>query len=201
MLKLSHLSNNNFDKGIVLILLTLTTLAQGQGNFSLRSFTGSVEGTSNFRDWKSAINSIACTGSLQSIGNTLESVKNVEIKILVSSIKGTEGESMDRKTYEAFRYHQHPFIIYRFSFAKVKIDTKNNVLIEPLGDLTMGGVKRQVPFIAKGKVLPNGDLSLHVVKKLNLNDFDIDPPTALMGAVRVGNEVVLNFELILDYSP
>jgi polyisoprenoid-binding protein YceI len=185
---------------LILALVAKSHTILAQGNFSLKSFTGSVQGTSNVRDWKSTINDIRCKASFQSTGNKLESIKNVEIKILVESIKGTEGESMDRKTYESFKSDKYPFIIYTFERASVRIDGKNNVTIEPVGDLTMAGTTLQIPFSAKGKVLPNGDLQLFVSKNLDLGDFKIEPPTALLGTVRVSEDIILNFELLLTQS-
>lgn len=169
-------------------------------NFSLKSFVATVQGTSNVRDWKSDINEVTCTGTILSAGDKLEMAKNVELKIKVESIKGTEGKSMDMKTYEAFRYKEFPYITYTFTQAKIKSDTHHELMIEPVGILTMGGVKRQTVFSVIGKRLTNGNLEVHITKKLNLADFNIEPPSAYLGAVKVDEVIILNLKLILDYK-
>jgi len=184
---------------LILLVLVLPVGLSAQ-NFSLKSFVGTVQGTSNVRDWKSSINTITCKGTIVASGNKLEAAKNVELKILVESIKGTEGKAMDLKTYEAFRYKEHPYITYTFSSSQITTDTDNNLTISPSGNLTMGGVKRQTVFNVKGKKLPNGDLEVNITKKLDLGDFNIEPPTAYLGAVKVDEEIVLTLKLILTFN-
>ncbi len=200
-IKVSRLQEITTQLIIALLMLGLGSYnSSAQAIFSLKSFIGSVQGTSNIRDWKSDINQIECKGLPHYEGQKLESIKNVELKILVESIKGKEGESMDRKTYEAFKYDKYPYITYTFITALVKMEDKNNITIDPWGDLTMAGTTKHVLFSAKGTVLPNGDLHLYVSKKLNLRAYDIEPPTAMLGAVKVSEEIVLNLELVLTLT-
>lgn len=184
--------------GVLFFLLTFASVSAQ--NFSLKSFAASVQGTSNVRDWKSTINELTCTGTITSSGDKLETAKNVELKIKVESIKGTEGKSMDMKTYEAFRYKEFPYITYTFTLAKIRSDAQHELMIEPVGILTMGGVKRQTVFVATGKKLANGNLEVYITKKLNLADFNIEPPSAYLGAVKVDEVIILNLKLILDYK-
>lgn len=166
-------------------------------NFSVKSAKGSIGGTSNLHDWEMEITKIECKGTFQSVGNEVEAVKNVEVKIPVKNIKSEEGKIMDEKTYKAFESDKNPHIIYTFSSADVKTDGSGAVTIEASGNLSMAGTSKPVSITAKGKVLPNGDLQFSVSKKLNMTEFKMDPPTALMGAIKVGPEVTVKFDLVL----
>ncbi|CAN5357541.1 hypothetical protein BH11BAC1_BH11BAC1_03860 [soil metagenome] len=166
-------------------------------DFHLKSVKASVEGTSSLHDWKSEITKIECKGTFQSFDKTLEAIKNVEVKIPVSGIKSEEGKKMDDKTYEAFKSDKNPFITYAFSSAKVKIDKSRSVNIEVTGNLTMAGSTRPVSLTAKGKLLANGDLQLNISKKLKMTDFNMKPPTALLGTIKTGDAITVNFDLVL----
>ena len=166
-------------------------------NFTVKSAKGVVEGTSSLHDWEMQITKIECKGAFQSLDNVVSAAKNVEVKILVKGIKSKEGKIMDNKTYDAFDSDNNPYIIYSFSSADVKIDGSGGVTIAASGNLNMAGTGKSVPITAKGKVLANGDLQLSVSKKLNMTEFKMDPPTALMGTIKVGPEVTVNFDLVL----
>ena len=166
-------------------------------NFSVKSVKGLIKGTSNLHDWEMEITKIDCKGAFQSTDNTINAAKNVEVKIQVESIKSEEGKIMDNKTYKAFESEKNPYITFTFSSADVKTDGSGNVTIAASGNLNMAGTSKTVSITAKGKVLANGDIQLSVSKKLNMSEYKMDPPTALMGAIKVGPEVEVKFDLVL----
>jgi polyisoprenoid-binding protein YceI len=63
------------------------------------------------------------------------------------------------------------------------------------GKLTVAGVTKDIDLVAKAKV--NADKSINVKgsKKINMRDWDIDPPSFMMGAVKTGEEVTISFDL------
>lgn len=181
-----------------IMLLAFITGMNAQSNFTLKSVKATIQGTSSLHDWESDITKIMFQGSLQSEGKVLKTIKDVEVKVPVQSIKSKEGRIMDNKTYDAFKSDKHPFIIYSFNLAQAKTDNNNSVSIETTGNLTMAGTTKPVALTAKGKVLDNGDLQLMISKKLKMTDFKMVPPTAMMGAIKVGDEVTVNFNLVLS---
>jgi hypothetical protein len=48
--------------------------------------------------------------------------------------------------------------------------------------------------------LANGDVQIIGSRKLNMKDFNMVPPTAMMGTIKVGEEVTVNFNLTLTNS-
>jgi len=166
-------------------------------SFSLKSPKGVIEGTSNLHDWKIDVTKMECKGSFQSVDNVVKSVKNVEVKIPVLDLKSEKGKTMDGKTYEAFNSDKHPYITFAFSSADVKTDASGAVTIAASGSLSMAGKTKTVPVTAKGKTLANGDLQLSVTQKLTMSEFDMKSPTALMGTIKVGDEVTVRFDIVL----
>lgn len=185
---------------IAVVIFMIPYMAHSQSNYTLKSVKATIQGTSSLHDWESDITKILFKGSVQSEGKTLKSIKDVEVKVPVASIKSKEGKIMDNKTYDAFKYEKNPFIIYTFNVAQAKTDNNNAVSIETTGNLTMAGTTKPVVLAAKGKVMDNGDLHLTISKKLKMTDFKMVPPTAMMGAIKVGDEVTVNFNLVLSQT-
>ena len=165
--------------------------------FSFKSLKAVVQGTSTLHKWESQITKIEGKGSFQSKDNKIVTIKDMEVKIEVEGIKSKEGKIMDNKTFETFSSDKNPFIIYAFSNAPVKIDASNAATIEASGNLTMAGINKPVPVMAKGQVLPNGDLQLSISKKLKMSDFNMKPPVMMLGTIKVGDEVTLVFDIVL----
>jgi polyisoprenoid-binding protein YceI len=182
---------------IVLILLSGIIEMQAQTNLSLKSIHASVKGTSTLHNWESKITKVDFKGASVSESNTLKAIENVEVKIAVKSIKSKEGKKMDEKTYEVFKSDKHPFIIYQFTDAKVKEDSEQSVTIEATGNLTMAGKTKLVSLTGNGKVLANGDLKITIEKKIKMSDFDMTPPTMFLGAINVGDEITVIFDMTL----
>lgn len=101
---------------------------------------------------------------------------------------------MDNKTYDAFNHEKNPHIIFTLSAQKIN---EANSTIDVQGNLSMAGTTKPVSLTLSYKLLPNGALQVTGSKKLTMTDFKMEPPTAMMGTIKVGNDVVVNFDLIL----
>jgi polyisoprenoid-binding protein YceI len=124
--------------------------------------------------------------------------KDVQVTIPVKTIKSTEGRMMDNKTYEAFQSDTHPTITFAVPLSQVTVDESRNIVIKASGKLTMAGTTRPVVIEARGKVLPNGDLQIAVAQHINMIDFNMKPPTVMMGAIKVGDAVTVVVDLVLN---
>lgn len=153
-----------------------------------------VTGSSTLHEWTSEVSQVDWSGLITLTDNKLEA-KNLVITIPVKSIKSTHGKMMDNKTYEAFRYEKNPTIIYKITGTQTKESDKS--VLEATGTLTMAGVTKAFPVQVKSKSLPNGTLVLTGSRKIKMTDFNMDPPTAMMGTINVGEEVTVNFEVTL----
>lgn len=154
-----------------------------------------VQGSSSLHDWESQITKAEWKGLFQIENLALVDVKNVEVKIPVESIKSTKGKIMDSKTYDAFDAEKHPFIIFSLTSAKIN---QTAGIIDAKGTLTMAGATRPIDLQAKYKVLPSGELQVTVSKTLKMTDFKMEPPTAMMGTIKVGDEVTVNFDATIN---
>lgn len=187
-------------KAIKVLLITVWVLAiQLQAAnaqvFSVKSYKVSVKGTSSLHDWESSVDKLEARGSFSLSGNALSDVKDVVVKIPVKAIKSTKGKMMDNKTWDAFNYEKHPTITFTLSERKIN-PTKQSLIAK--GTLTMAGVTKSVELHLAYKVLPGGELQVTGEHKLLMSDFKMEPPTAMMGTIKVGDEIAVDVDIILS---
>jgi hypothetical protein len=62
----------------------------------------------------------------------------------------------------------------------------------------MAGTTKPIDLVANYKVLSNGDLQITGSKKIKMTDFNMEPPTAMMGTIKVGDDVIIGFDIVLS---
>jgi polyisoprenoid-binding protein YceI len=102
---------------------------------------------------------------------------------------------MDNKTYDAFNYEKYPLIVFTLTSEKIN---SSNLTADLKGTLAMAGASRPIDVQISYKILGNGDLQIIGSKKLKMTDFNMEPPTAMMGTIKVGDEVTVSFDIVLS---
>ncbi|HEX8039297.1 MAG TPA: YceI family protein [Chryseosolibacter sp.] len=178
----------------ILIVALYINNVQAQQSLQVKAYSLMIEGTSSLHDWESTVEKLDFKGTFTLAGNSLTAIKGVVATIPVKSIKSPKGKMMDNKTYEAFNYEKNPNII--FTMTGSKIDERKGI-IDALGTLTMAGMTKPIDLSLNYKLLPDGDVRITGSKKLLMTDFKMEPPTAMMGAIKVADEVVVKIDLTL----
>ncbi len=148
-----------------------------------------VTGTSSLHNWESTIEDFKYTASITVEGNTILKINQLEFTVAVKSIKSGKS-GMDKKTYEALREADHPTISYNLISAIPQSDNT----VTSTGELTIAGKKRKVTMEVNYEIYPSivefrGELTI------NMSDYEISPPTALMGTIKTGDEVTIRFSI------
>jgi polyisoprenoid-binding protein YceI len=167
----------------------------GQVSYKTQATKMSVTGSSTLHEWTSEVSQIEWTGLITIIDHQIEA-KNVTITIPVKGIKSEHGKMMDNKTYESFKSDKNPNLTYKVTGSKTKT-IGNDTFMEVTGVLTMAGVSKTISLDVKSKTLPNGNMVLTASQKIKMTEFKMEPPTAMMGSIKVGDEVTVNFEITL----
>lgn len=181
---------------IIALFIVQTTNIQAQ-SFKLKSYKLTVSGTSTMHDWESNAEKVDFKGIIKLTDNMLVDIQAAVVKVPVVSIKSTKGKIMDNKTYDAFDYEKNPNIIFTLNSAKINTNTST---VDMKGTLAMAGATRPVDITARYKVLQNGDVQFTGSKKLKMTDFKMEPPTAMMGAIKVGDDITVNFDIVTTIS-
>ena len=180
-------------KTIVLVPLILIAVEmQAQKASTLKSHKVTVEGTSSLHDFTSEVTKVNWTGSVVTEGKTVKSISGVTVAMPVESIKSTKGDTMDEKTYEAFKSKQNPTITFKMTNATV---TGNAV--KASGTISMAGVSKPATINATVSVQADGTVKLTGSQPITMTDYKMVPPKAVMGTIKVGEKVTILFELVI----
>jgi polyisoprenoid-binding protein YceI len=176
----------------VLLAFICSSYASAQNSYEITSSQIFIAGTSNVHDWKSEATKAEASGAMTIEAATLKSIKSLTVTIPVGGIKSTKGSIMDKKTWSALQKDKHPNITYNLT--KVNNLSKNgdSYDIKTTGNLTIAGETRSIEMTVKGKVIGN-DIQFEGSKKMKMTDFKIDPPTALMGTMKTGDDITISF--------
>ena len=175
------------------LLFFLVNDIQAQA-FKVKTYTMHVSGTSTMHVCQSSVQKLSVNGAFAVSPNELSEVKDVVVKIPVTSIKSTKGKIMDNKTYEAFNHEKYPEIVFVMKSQTVNTATST---IDLKGTLSMAGKTLPVDLKVSYKLASNGDLKITGSKQISMTTFGMEPPTAMMGAIKVGNDVSVTFEITL----
>ncbi len=174
------------------ILAAATLPIQAQELYTIGSQTTMhIEGTSTLHDWTSEVEIVRGQGKFTLEGNKLAGISGLKISIVVKSIKSGKGAMMDNNTYKALKASQYPEIIYELQSVQVLPDQK----LSALGKLTIGGVSKTTKMEV-GYQVEAGKLSIKGEMPIVMQEFNIDPPTAMMGTIKTGEEVTVVFNAV-----
>lgn len=152
-----------------------------------------VDGTSNIHDW--TIEAENTNGLLIVNFNeeNLEKITKLEFSAVAESlVSGKSG--MDKNTYKALNTDKYKNITFTLNKVNgIEKISESDYKVKTTGSLTIAGVKKQVSLNFNVKRATD-QLVLTGQYKLNMTDFGIDPPTAMFGTIKTGEEVLIKFE-------
>ncbi|MBL0099059.1 MAG: YceI family protein [Saprospiraceae bacterium] len=81
-----------------------------------------------------------------------------------------------------------------------EVTTKDNksYTVKSMIKLTIAGKTLDTELISQVKRINDNSFSVKGEKKISMKDYGMEPPSFMLGAVTTGNDVVLNFDLVLN---
>ena len=143
-----------------------------------------IEGTSTIHDWTVVANTME--GSLKTDGSWLHTLN---FTVEVGSIKSTRGAVMDKKTHNALKIETDPVV----TFVMDKVSDAG--IVE--GVLSIAGKEKTIEIPT---TISNNDTTVKISGEysITLQDWDIEPPSAMFGQIVVGDDVTVKFDLVFS---
>jgi hypothetical protein len=153
-----------------------------------------VSGTSTFRDWTMESSKGECNAVF--IINAAGAITGLSFLSFVTPVQALKsGHSLlDKTAYAALKADSNPVITYYLSSASLLADGT----LKCMGKLTLAGDTQEQDLIATAKIRNDKSIVFGCTKKLNMRDFNVTPPKALFGAIKIGDVITLQFELPLQ---
>lgn len=191
----------------IFMLTSVLLQASAQTSFVLipKSSKLMIAGTSSLHDWQCMVEQYS--GMLQAVyaSNELSDIRSLSFSAIVTSILSVKEDGsyfekgMDKNIYRAMKSDQYPSLT--FSLSKVNTITLagRDYQIQAMGNLRIAGVTKPITISVVGRTEQSGIVFEGTVP-LKMTDFSIDPPTALFGTIKTGNEVAIHFKMVFQSS-
>ena len=152
-----------------------------------------VSGTSTMHDWdmKTSKGESNATVTLNASGK-LSGLTALSFTVPAETLK-SDHTSMDKNAYKALKTADHSTISYTLSSATVDADGA----IKCQGKLSIAGVTLNESLTATGQVNADKSISVKGSKKISMKEYNMSPPSFMLGTVKTGNDVTVQFNLTL----
>ncbi|MDR5591925.1 YceI family protein [Christiangramia sp. SM2212] len=174
-----------------LLLLSLGLNAQSF-QFDNNSSSLIVYGTSNIHDWIIDAAKSSGTITLATSDQKITGIENLEMVIRSESLKSGKS-GMDKNTYKALKTEQFKTITYKLKSVKsINQSSNGSYHVMTSGILELAGVKKNTD-LKFNLELQNNKVTINGEHELKMTDFNIEPPTAVFGSIKTGDEVKIKF--------
>ncbi|WP_405605771.1 YceI family protein [Polaribacter sp. Asnod1-A03] len=179
---------------VAMFLFTSSKFYAQEYNVDTKNSTLLVYGTSNIHDWE--IETENQTGTISLDKSNDFQIKKLNLVVEAESLKSGKG-GMDKNTYKALNTKKFKTIEFQFVSSKEITDLKDgNFKIKSKGNLTIAGVTKEILLDFNLNI--NGEtIKLVGEKSIRMTDYNVSPPTALLGTIKTGDTVTIKFNTIL----
>jgi YceI-like domain len=158
-----------------------------------------VLGTSNLHNWSMEAKDLSCSAKFTfgpAAGSSPTALSSFEFTIPVHNLKSGES-SMDSRAYTAMKAGKFASITYAQESAVILPGQNGEFQIKSTGNLTIAGVTQSVVVTASCHANPDGSITCSGSQQVKMTDYQIKPPSFMLGALKTGDALTINFSLIL----
>ncbi len=155
-----------------------------------------IKGTAPLHNW--GMTAHAFTGSAKfSFGenNELRAVSEFSLNLPVHNLM-SEDRGMEKSAYKALKEDKFKDIVFELTSAMFIKSGSEHYLILLHGNLTMAGVTQPTTLKTSACINKDGTILCTGSLPLYLSDYNIQRPSFLLGTMKVGDVLVLNYNLL-----
>jgi len=155
-----------------------------------------LSGTSTLHNW--AMDARTFSGSADftfKAPGQLSGLKSLTFELAVSDLRSGES-GLDKNAYKALNAKEYKDITFKLLSATVTPKDEGKYLIKAHGNLTIAGVTKEVVIAVNCSVDKEGTITCTGSEGLNMTDYAVKPPKFLLGAMKTGDAITLDFTLV-----
>lgn len=182
------------------LAMAATPLAGPQLNLGSESKLW-VEGTSTVRDWKCQAPVVEATigGDASAVKAVLAGEKGISavtIVVPVPKMNCNDNNTMNEHMRKALKAEAFPTITFKLQGYELAKGTPMTATLS--GTLLLGGVEKPMSFPVEVADGGAGKLRVTGSTIVKMKEHDLKPPSLMLGTMRVGNDVTVKFDLLLN---
>ena len=159
-----------------------------------------INGSSTVRSFECTATSFAtdiqsAPGTVAALVTGEKVVTTVEVTVPAAKLDCRNG-TMNEHMMKALKAKANPNIV--FTLASYDLVPQNEGLRITLnGQLTLGGVTKPVTIATAAKPEADGTLRVSGTHEIRMTEFDLKPPSLMLGTMKVDEKVKVSFDLLL----
>ena len=153
-----------------------------------------VLGSSNLHDWTMSDEHITSGAAFTFQDGKLNDVTALNFSMKVKELKSSE-DLLNSRAYKAMNADQYPAITFKMTAASATPLANGHYTIKASGKLQIGAVTKDVVLYANAVQNADKTISCSGSEKLKMSDYGIAPPSFMFGALKVVDDVTIQFNL------
>jgi polyisoprenoid-binding protein YceI len=170
-----------------------SVFAQQAVNLIPSSSTMTIQGTSSLHDWEEKVDKFDVRLSVKLKDKEITSIDNANFVCKAASIS-SESSIMTNKTLEALKADKFPEITFKLVSVDKLTSQGGTFSGTASGDISLAGVTKRITLAFTG-INTSNRITLKGSKTVSLKDYNIKPPTAMLGTLKTGDQVTISFNL------
>ena len=166
-----------------------------------------LEGKSNLHDFESRTTKISVKftadpntsvpSTLEGLAGFLLGVRSLDVEVPVTALRSSKA-ALDKNLWQDLRADKHPTVTFHLTANTVTPVQPggDTLVIKADGVLTVAGRERPVALTARAYGADQG-IWLEGRETLRMTDFGIKPRTMMLGTLRVKDQIVVRYRLLI----
>lgn len=195
IIDLSRIKTQKFMKLILttLILPLLWLQAAAQDEYTLKTISITVTGTSTLHDWEMKTDNGRGQALFTTDGSGPAALKDLSVTIVAETLKSGK-DAMDKNAYKSLKTDKHKNITLQIANAVIQ-KQGNDYVVNAEGKLQIAGTTKPVTIKATGTSDRNGNIRFKGERSLKMSDFGVEPPAFMFGSVKTGDDINVIFDV------
>lgn len=171
-------------------------VVKAQTNYQNTTGKVVVKGTSTLHDWEMASEKGQTKATFTLNGDQLTGITALHFNVLAESLK-SDKSGLDKNAYKALNTEKHKNITFTLTNGSVNSAGGNKYKISATGNLNINGKAKKVTLNADGVLQSDNSLTVSGSTKFKMSEFDVKAPVLMMGSIKTGDEVTIEFQVKL----
>jgi len=182
------------------VLFSGTAFGQSEFRIAIQDSKMTIKGSSSLHDWQCRVEQITGQTKAEVEGGKLKQLSSLTLSANSNSIRSIKEngdyyeKAMDKNIYKALLSDKHPNITFTLSRVNSIKAAGNSTQVEATGIITIAGSRKETVLTVKATPTATGIIFEGSVP-IKMTDYNVEPPTALFGTIKTGNEVVVDFKM------
>ncbi len=165
-----------------------------------------IEGSASVVNYTCKAQQLSGNGNIENASAPQENIKGhgavaIKVSIPVKSLECGK-RAMNKDMYEALKAERHHSIYYQLLSADLIESAQTSaeqsgdwMNIKTTGVLEIAGVKDTTDVLVQGRLLSEDRFRVKGNKKISMDTYDIEPPTAMFGLIKASSELTVHFDV------